>query len=73
VGPFLDADFLRGVGPFYAPITTSVVEELQRWATIGLSCFERLLKKLKLPARPAATPVLDQLFPKAGPQAIPTG
>jgi transposase len=51
----------------------SVVEEVQRWAATGLSCFERLLKKLKLPAGPAATPVLDQLFPKAGPQAIPTG
>jgi hypothetical protein len=51
----------------------SVVEELQRWAATGLSCFERLFKKLKLPARPPATPVLDQLFPKPSPEAIPTG
>ena len=51
----------------------NVVEELQRWAATGLSCFERLLKKLKLPAHPPATSVLDQLFPKPSPQAIPTG
>jgi hypothetical protein len=56
----------------------SVVAELQRWSTTGCSCFERLLQTLKLPARPAVTPVLDRLFPNAsladaGPKAIPTG
>jgi transposase len=51
----------------------SVVDELQRWAATGLSCFARLLKKLKLPARSAATSVLDQLFAKPRPEAIPTG
>jgi transposase len=59
----------------YLPIftLTSVVAELHRWAASGYSCFEALLKTLKLPARPSATPLLDQLYPETAPNAIPTG
>jgi transposase len=51
----------------------SVVEELKRWAATGLSCFERLLKKLNLPPRQQAKPLLDQILPSPRPSAIPTG
>jgi transposase len=59
----------------YLPTYTlgSVVEELTRWATTGLSCFERLLKKLKLTGRQETKPRLDQIFPSPQPTAIPTG
>jgi hypothetical protein len=51
----------------------SVVEELKRWAATGCSCFERLLKKLKLTSRQRPKPILDQILPNQGPNAIPTG
>lgn len=59
----------------YLPTYTlgSVVEELNRWATTGLSCFERLLKKLKLTPRQRAKPILDEILPSSCPGAIPTG
>jgi transposase len=59
----------------YLPVFTldNVVAELQHWAATGCSCFERLLKKLKLPARPSGTPILAQLYPDTTPIAIPTG
>jgi hypothetical protein len=59
----------------YLPTYTlgSVVEELKRWAATGLSCFERLLKKLKLTPRQRAKPILDQILPSPCPSAIPTG
>ena len=47
----------------------SVLEELERWQVNGQSCFARLLKKLKLPASPSATPIIDQLFPRPTPNA----
>jgi hypothetical protein len=51
----------------------TVVDELMRWAATGLSCFERLLKKLKLTPRQRAKPILDQILPDSHPTAIPTG
>ena len=59
----------------YLPTYTlgSVVDELKRWAATGLSCFERLLKKLKLSPRQRAKPILDQILPSTRPTAIPTG
>jgi hypothetical protein len=59
----------------YLPTYTlgSVVEELKRWAATGLSCFERLLKKLKLTPRQRAKPILDQILPSPRPTATPTG
>ena len=59
----------------YLPLFTldSVVAELQRWAATGCSCFERLLKKLKLPAPASETPLLERIFAQAGPDVIPTG
>jgi transposase len=51
----------------------SVVEELKRWATTGLSCFERLLKKLKLAPQQRVKPILDRILPNPRPNAIPTG
>jgi transposase len=49
----------------YLPTYTmqSVQEELRRWWAAGQSCFEELLKKLKLKTDPSATPIIDQLFP----------
>jgi hypothetical protein len=59
----------------YLPTFTlaSVVTELQRWTESGWSCFERLVKKLKLQPRESATPILAQLFADASPDATPTG
>ena len=59
----------------YLPTYTlaSVVEELMRWATTGLSCFKRLLKKLKLTPRQETKPLLDRILPSPQPTAIPTG
>jgi len=59
----------------YLPTYTlgSVVAELKRWAATGLSCFERLLKKLKLPPRQGTKSILDQILPSPCPVAIPTG
>jgi transposase len=51
----------------------SVVAELLHWSATGLSSFERLLKKLKLPSPQAATTILDQLFPKPSPSPNATG
>ena len=44
----------------YLPTFTlvTVVAELQQWAACGSSCFERLVKKLKLQPREFATPIL---------------
>jgi transposase len=50
---------------------TSVLDELMRWAKTGQSCFERLLKKLKLKRPASEKSILDRLFPKTSP--IPTG
>jgi hypothetical protein len=59
----------------YLPTYTlgSVVDELMRWATTGCSCFERLLKKLKLTLPQRAKPILEQLIPNPCPEATPTG
>jgi hypothetical protein len=38
------------------------IEEINRWAKVGQSCFAQLLEKLKIPK--AESPLLDQLFPK---------
>jgi transposase len=59
----------------YLPIFTlgSVMDELKHWWVHGRSCFEKLLQKLKLETRPAATPVLDQIFPRTNPSPTPTG
>jgi hypothetical protein len=50
----------------YLPTFTfaSVVQELQCWWVDGCSCFEKLLKKGKLKQSPAATSILDRLFPQ---------
>jgi transposase len=59
----------------YLPTYTlgSVVEELNRWAATGQSCFEKLLKKLKLKPRQRTKPILDQILPNSCPEATPTG
>jgi hypothetical protein len=59
----------------YLPTYTlgSVVDELMRWATTGCSCFERLLKKLKLTLPQRVQPILEQLIPNPCPEATPTG
>ena len=59
----------------YLPTYTlgSVVEELKHWAATGRSCFEQLLKKLKLTPRQRAKPILDQILPNPCPKATPTG
>jgi len=59
----------------YLPTYTlgSVVAELNHWAATGLSCFERLLKKLKLIPGQRAKPILDEILPSSCPGAIPTG
>jgi transposase len=59
----------------YLPIYTlgSIVEELNRWAATGLSCFERLLEKLKVAPRQRPKPILDEILPSSCPGAIPTG
>lgn len=53
----------------YLPTFTlaSVVAELQRWATSGYSCFERLLHKLKLSRPTAERSVLERIFADAPP------
>ncbi len=43
----------------------TVIQEVLRWSTTGRSCFQRLLKKLKL--RPPDTSILDQLLPLPAP------
>lgn len=57
----------------YLPTYTlvSVIAELNRWWASGRSCFERLLKKLKLPEPQSEQPTLDRLFPSPSP--TPTG
>jgi transposase len=57
----------------YLPTFTlvSVIEELQRWWATGRSCFEKLLKKLKLPEPHSAQPLIDRLIPSPSP--TPTG
>jgi uncharacterized coiled-coil protein SlyX len=59
----------------YLPTFTldSVMDELKHWWVHGRSCFETLLKKLKLEARPTATPILDQIFPRPTPSPTPSG
>jgi transposase len=59
----------------YLPAFTldSVVAELAAWAATGSSCFEKLLKKLKVQPRRSTTPILDQLYPRLQSDAVPTG
>ena len=59
----------------YLPTYTlaSVVAELMRWDATGLSCFERLLEKLKLVPQQRTQPILDRILPNPCPQATPTG
>ena len=40
---------------------SSVIEEIERWSTRGRSCFEDLMRKLRL--RPSDTSTLDALLP----------
>ena len=44
---------------------STVILEVQRWSETGRSCFQRLLKKLKL--KPPEASVLDQLLPLPDP------
>jgi transposase len=59
----------------YLPTFTlaTVLEELKRWEATGRSCFERLHNALKLTRSESTTPLIDQLLPKPGPSAIPSG
>lgn len=43
---------------------SSVIEEVQQWCDAGQSCFDKLLKKLKL--QPPIESVLDSLLPTPG-------
>jgi transposase len=54
---------------------TMVVDELKRWAQAGQSCFEKLLRKLKLKLPESEQSTIDRLFakPTAEPLPIPTG
>ena len=45
----------------------SVMEELNRWWASGCSCFEKLLKKLKLSVPQSQTPLLDRIIPSPTP------
>ncbi len=58
----------------YLPTFTlvSVIEELNRWWATGQSCFEKLLKKLKLSVPPSEKPLLDRLIPSSSPSPNPT-
>jgi transposase len=47
----------------------NVLEELQRWWVDGRSCFEKLLKKLRL--KLPEEPIIDRIFPDPSP--TPTG
>jgi len=53
----------------YLPTFTfvSVIEELNRWWASGRSCFEKLLKELKLSVPPADKPLIDRLIPSPTP------
>src|SRR6202521_1314109 len=53
----------------YLPTFTlvSVIEELNRWWASGRSCFEELLKKLKLPEPQSEQPIIDRIFPSPSP------
>ncbi len=50
---------------------TAVIDELKRWSQAGRSCFEKLLKKLKLRLPEIETSTIDRLFPTSIP--VPTG
>jgi len=52
---------------------TMVVEELKRWAQAGQSCFEKLLRKLKLKLKPPESErsKIDQLFPPPASEPLP--
>jgi transposase len=54
---------------------TMVIDELKRWSQAGRSCFEKLLRKLKLKLPESEQSTIDRLFPKpaAEPLPIPTG
>jgi transposase len=58
----------------YLPTFTlvSVIEELNRWWATGQSCFEKLLKKLKLSVPPSEKPLIDRLIPSSSPSPNPT-
>jgi transposase len=57
----------------YLPTFTlrTVLEEMQRWWIAGRSCFQKLQKKLKLVG--PEKPVIDRLFPRPIPSAVPSG
>ena len=57
----------------YLPTFTlrTVLDELQRWWLAGRSCFQKLQQKLKL--KGPETPVIDRLFPRPIPIAVPSG
>jgi len=50
---------------------TTVIDELKRWCQVGRSCFDKLLKKLKLKLPKSDKPTIDRIFPN--PTPIPTG
>jgi len=51
----------------------NVLDELDRWGRTGLSCFERLLQKLKLPSPSAKPATIDQLMATPAPKLVPSG
>jgi transposase len=52
---------------------TTVLDELKWWCYAGQSCFEKLLKKLKLERPPSDESIIDRIFPKSNPTPIPSG
>lgn len=61
---------LESLRVFLATFTlSSVIEEMQRWWTDGRSCFERLIKKLKL--RLPKQSITERLYPN--PEPNPSG
>jgi hypothetical protein len=50
---------------------TTVLDEMQRWWIAGRSCFKKLQQKLKL--KGPDQPVIDRLFPRPIPNAVPSG
>jgi transposase len=58
----------------YLPTFTlaTVIDELKRWRQAGRSCFEKLLKKLKLKLPKSEKPTIDRIFPNPNPNPTPT-